>query len=214
MGFVNPMEPFLQSTTLLLVLLNPFLMSIYLIDLIQGLDRKMFRKVIMRGGAISCCVFILFAWVGDAIFTDILHARFASFLIFGGVVFLIIGLRFVFSGSDTLKSLRGAPEHLGGSIAMPFMIGPGTVSASVLAGSRLPAWQAAVAITFALILVVVSIIAFKWFHDFVKQRNERLVERYLEVTGRMMALVIGTFAVEMILQGIETWLGIRVKGQG
>jgi multiple antibiotic resistance protein len=97
---------------------------------------------------------------------------------------------------------------------MPFMIGPGTVSASVLAGGRLPAWQAAGAITIALILVVVSILAFKWLHDFVKQRNERLVERYLEVTGRMMALVIGTFAVEMILQGIETWLGIRVKGQG
>jgi small neutral amino acid transporter SnatA (MarC family) len=203
------MEEFFKAAALLFVLLNPFLMSIYLVDLIRELDALTFRRVLTRGAVISCAVFILFAWVGDVIFTDILQARFASFLIFGGTVFFVIGLRFVFSGSETFKALRGEPEHLGGSIAMPFMIGPGTVSASVLAGSRLSKLHAAAAIAAALCAVVASIVFFKWLHDYLKQRNERLIERYLEVTGRMMALLIGTFAVEMILQGVETWLGIQ-----
>jgi multiple antibiotic resistance protein len=30
--------------------------------------------------------------------------------------------------------MRGAPEHLAGTIAMPFMIGPGTISAAVVTG--------------------------------------------------------------------------------
>jgi small neutral amino acid transporter SnatA (MarC family) len=33
-----------------------------------------------------------------------------------------------------------------------------------------------------------------------------LVERYVDLCGRLSALVIGTIAVEMIFQGIEGWL--------
>jgi multiple antibiotic resistance protein len=199
------MEDFVRSATLMFVLLNPFMMSIYLIDLIQELDWKTFNRVLIRGALISLSVFVACAWIGDAIFTRVLQARFASFLIFGGLVFLIIGLRFVFQGSETLKGLRGSPEHLGGSIAMPFMIGPGTVSASILAGTRLNPVPAALSIMLALGSVVLALILLKWLHDFVKQRNERLIQRYLEITGRITALIIGTFAVEMILQGIEAW---------
>jgi multiple antibiotic resistance protein len=201
------MEEFLKSATLLFVLLNPFMMSIYLMDLIQELDRKTFGQVLTRGALISLGVFLICAWAGEAIFTHILHARFASFMIFGGIIFLVIGVRFVVVGSETLKTLRGRPEHLGGSIAMPFMIGPGTVSASVLAGTRLNVVEASLAILLALALVVAGLVTFKWVHDYVRERNERLIQRYLEVTGRIMALVIGTFAIEMILQGIDAWLG-------
>ena len=36
--------------------------------------------------------------------------------------------------------MRGAPEHLAGTIAMPFMIGPGTISAAVVTGMGVPYW--------------------------------------------------------------------------
>ena len=38
--------------------------------------------------------------------------------------------------------MRGAPEHLAGTIAMPFMIGPGTISAAVVTGMALNQWRA------------------------------------------------------------------------
>ena len=203
------MEDILRSSTLLFVLLNPFMMSVYLMDLFQDLDRATFRRVLSRGAIISSVVFVLFAWLGDAVFRDILQARFASFLIFGGLVFLVIGYRFVFVGSETFRSLRGKPEHLEGSIAMPFMIGPGTISASVLAGGRLDKPRAALAIAVTMIAVVLSLVILKWVYDRVRERNESLVQRYTEITGRVMALVIGTYAVEMILQGLDLWLGTR-----
>lgn len=203
----NLVENFVKSVTIMLVLLNPFLMSIYMMDLIQKLELPTFCQVLIRGAIISAIVFVAFAWVGDAIFTDILQVRFASFLIFGGIVFLFIGLRFVFGGSEALQELRGQPKDLAVAVAMPFTIGPGTVGASVLAGSRLPHLWASLAILLALSIAVSSIVLLKMLHDYVKERNEALVERYIDIVGRVTALIVGTFAIEMILQGIEIWLG-------
>jgi small neutral amino acid transporter SnatA (MarC family) len=139
----------------------------------------------------------------------VLQVRFAAFLIFGGFVFLIIALRYLVTGADMIGKLRGESEHLAGAIAMPFMIGPGTISASVLIGARLPIGWASLAIGIALVTSCLLLVAMKWLFDFVQQRSERLLERYLELIGRASALVIGTIAIEMILKGVDLWLSER-----
>ena len=200
------LEPHIASFLLLFALLNPFLMSVYLLDLITDLPREMFVKVLARGALVSAIVFSLFAWTGDAIFSDVLHVRFASFQVFGGIIFLAIGVRFVFSGADAMRAIRGQPEHIAGSIAMPFMIGPGTVSASVVVGARLPLPDAVMVIFATLAAAVGLVAAIKFAHDYLKERNARVVDRYIEIVGRTSALLIGTFAVEMIFEGVGTWL--------
>lgn len=102
------MTEFIRSTSLLLVLLNPFLVSVYLIDVFEKLDRKQFTQVLIRAGLIASIVFCCFAMLGDAVFSRIVQAEFASFQIFGGVVFLLIGLQFVFLGPKAIRdSERG-----------------------------------------------------------------------------------------------------------
>jgi small neutral amino acid transporter SnatA (MarC family) len=199
-------EPHIASFLLLFALLNPFLMSIYLLDLITDLGRGVFVRVLVRGALISAVVFSIFAWGGDAIFSEYLKVRFASFQVFGGVIFLLIGIRFVFSGAEAMRGVRGQPEHLAGSVAMPFMIGPGTVSASVVLGAQLPVLDAVLIICLVLALSVLLVIAIKLAHDYVKDVNARLIDRYVEVVGRISALLIGTIAVEMLFEGLGTWL--------
>lgn len=199
-------QPFLGSMALLLILLNPFLLILYLTDLVQDLDRATFRLVLIRAGVISSGVFALFALLGDALFSEVLQARFASFQVFGGIIFLLIGIQFIFNGPGALRSMRGAPEHIAGSVALPIMIGPGTISASILAGGRLPPGLAVAAILLAVAITVLIILLLKDLYDFVLPRNARLVERYIEVMGRVTALVVGTFSIEMIMQGIAGWL--------
>jgi small neutral amino acid transporter SnatA (MarC family) len=162
--------------------------------------------VLVRGALISAVVFSIFAWGGDAIFSEYLKVRFASFQVFGGVIFLLIGIRFVFSGAEAMRGVRGQPEHLAGSVAMPFMIGPGTVSASVVLGAQLPVLDAVLIICLVLALSVLLVIAIKLAHDYVKDVNARLIDRYVEVVGRISALLIGTIAVEMLFEGLGTWL--------
>jgi small neutral amino acid transporter SnatA (MarC family) len=36
-------------------------------------------------------------------------------------------------------------------------------------------------------------------------KREALIKRYIEIAGRITALVVGTVSVEMIMQGVRTW---------
>jgi small neutral amino acid transporter SnatA (MarC family) len=141
-------------------------------------------RVLLRGSLISVAVFAIFAWSGDAFFSDVLQVRFASFQIFGGIVFLLIGARLVLTGADAMRAMRGQPEHIAGSIAMPFIIGPGTVSASVVVGARLPVLHGIAVIAVALAITVALVTAIKVAHDFLKERNARLFDRYIEAGSR------------------------------
>lgn len=105
-------QEFIRSATLLLMLLNPFLLIIYLIDLVQELDFAAFSKVLIRASIISSLVFVVFAWVGEKMFTEVLQARFASFQVFGGIIFLLIGIQFVFSGPQAMQNSKNtAPSN-------------------------------------------------------------------------------------------------------
>lgn len=200
------MIEFLKAAALLLVLLNPFLVIVYLIDALEKLDRRRFTYVLLRAGIISTVVFWCFAVLGDTIFSNLLQAEFASFQIFGGVVFLLIGLQFVFRGPRAIEILRGESEYLAGAIAMPLLIGPGTISASVIVGERLDPIPACAAILFALALCIAMMIALKAVHDFVRPMREALVSRYIEIAGRITAFFVGTISIEMIMLGLTTWM--------
>jgi multiple antibiotic resistance protein len=199
------MIDFVRSTTLLFMLLNPFLIVVYLIDVFDKMPAPTFRSVVMRAGMISIVVFSLAALLGEVFFQDLLQAEFASFQVFGGIVFLLIGLRFVFEGNAAIKGLRGESRHIAGSIAMPLMIGPGTIGASIVVGKRLSHLHAVLSITTAVVLSVSLMIVLKYVHDYVRVRNEELVQRYIDIAGRVTALVVGTFAIEMIMRGLAAW---------
>ena len=207
------MEAFIKATSLLFLLLNPFLMSAYLAGLIREISQREFSAVMRRAHVVSLFVFSLFAVAGDQVFEQVFRVRFASFLIFGGIVFLTIGLRSVFAGTAALVETRGDPAHVSGAVAMPFMLGPGTVSASVLAGAQQEWPFAVLSVATALLLSWTAIVGFKWVIDHVRARNEALVQRYVEVSGRIVALFTGTFAIEMILRGTEIVLASTAAGQ-
>lgn len=197
-----------ESTVLLFVLLNPFLLAVYLIELMRDLSPDIFYKVMVRAALIAFVVFALSATGGDWFFSDILGVRFAAFQAFGGLLFVIISLRYMLSGGEAIISLRGEPEHLAGSIAMPFMIGPATVSASILAGAQLPVGLAILGILGTMVVTVTTLIILKVVHDRVRVKKAALIERYTEIVGRVGAILLGTIAMDMIFKGLDAWLKI------
>jgi len=202
------MDQFTRSILLMFVLLNPFILSVYLIDVIRDLTFPILARHLIRAAIVSLVAFWTFAILGDAVFEDVLQLRFPSFLIFGGVTFLIIGIRLILGGGPPMEGLRPDSAGISGAIAMPLMIGPGTISASVVTGSRLPQGQAILSILIAVVAMTVSILVFKMVHDYVRDRNEPLVHKYLEVAGRMTTLFTGSFAIEKNMNGLQGWLQI------
>lgn len=197
----------LQSIFLMLTLINPFLVIIYLVDVVESLEKATFRKILIRAGLIASAVFCVFALLGDAIFSRYMQVEFASFQIFGGIIFLLIGVQFVFRGPRAIEVLRGESAHIAGAIAMPVLIGPGSISASVIIGKRHDPMLACGIILIAVFISLTTIILLKTVHDRVRPQRERLIERYIEVAGRILALFAGTVAIDMIMQGIKSWAG-------
>ncbi|MEE3835377.1 MarC family protein [Acinetobacter baumannii] len=195
-------SPFISTFILFFSLLNPFLMSIYMIGLIRHTETRVFNKALIQGSLIAYVVFLLFAWGGEAIFNRYLNVRFESFLIFGGLIFLVIGYRYVFQGADTIGEMRGAPEHLAGTVAMPFMIGPGTISAAVVTGMSMSLLEAAIVIALVLFVSCSVLVAMKFSHDHLRYSHAKYIDRYFDIVGRLAALLIGTIAVDMIVNGV------------
>ena len=112
----------LKSASVLFILLNPFLMSIYLISLSRELSFKEFSMMMIRAHVIGAVVFIIFALAGDAIFESVFKVRFASFLIFGGIVFLLIGIRSIISGKIALFTGAYAIEMIARGVELLFTL--------------------------------------------------------------------------------------------
>lgn len=197
------MSESLHAFALFFSLLNPFLMSIYMLGIIRNSEARVFNRALIQGSLISFVVFIIFAKTGEAFFHDVLHVRFESFQIFGGIIFLVIGYRYVFEGADTIGVMRGAPHHLAGTIAMPFMIGPGTISAAVITGIQLNLWQLVLVIFVTLFLTCSLLILMKYAHDHLQYKHSNYIDLYVDIVGRLAALLIGTIAIDMIVTGVS-----------
>ncbi|MCU4156119.1 MarC family protein [Carboxylicivirga sp. A043] len=202
------MSDFIRSITLLLILLNPFLLIVYLIDIVKSKSMYVFIKILIRAGLISFVTFSCFAILGDSIFNSVFNARLASFQIFGGIIFLLTGIQFVFKGNSSIESLRGESKHVAGAIAMPIFIGPGTISYSVLIGEQLNNYLALAAIGCAVLLCISIIALLKIIHDRIQTKKEELIEQYIDIAGRVIAMLLGTVSIELIMTGADYWLDI------
>ena len=76
----------------------------------------------------------------------------------------------------------------------------------VIIGKRLEPVPACEAVLGAVATPVAIILLLKALHDYVRPRREPLIQRYIEIAGRITALVVGTISVEMIMQGLRTWV--------
>jgi len=200
------MEELIKSAALLLVLLNPFLLIVYLTDIVQKLNQREFNQVLLRASIISSVVFCSFAILGDVVFVRFMQVEFASFQIFGGIVFFLIGLQFVFRGPTAIEILQGESKHLAGAIAMPVFIGPGTISACVVIGKKHDPIVACIVVVVAVLVCSLSLVLLKKLHDVVLPSREAIVQRYIEIAGRVTALIVGTIAIDMVMRGISAWI--------
>jgi small neutral amino acid transporter SnatA (MarC family) len=200
------MSGYANTVTLLLVILNPFALSVYLFGVLREHSLASIASMLLRALIIAGVVLCAFAVGGERLLTDLLQVRFFAFQVFGGIVFLIIGLKFVLDGASAMVLLRGEPAKLASTVAMPFLIGPGTVSAAALSGVRHGPWTGAVLVVVALLATAVILLAIKAVFDHVQARNAALLERYAEIAGRVSGFLAGSISVEMIFNGVETWL--------
>ena len=189
----------------LLVLINPFALFVYLNPIIEEVGTKIFlRKVLLYASVISFLVLTVFVLTGTAVFDRVLGIHFGAFRIFGGIVLLTIALIFIIQGNRSMIALRGSLTSLASEIALPYMVGAGTISMSVLAGEALPVAVSMTVLTAAILVNYGTIVLLIWMkYRLLSESIQAGFDNMMEVFLRINGFFVGAFGVNLVVQGIQ-----------
>ena len=197
------MEAFFGSLVSFLAILNPFALCLYLEEVMAKFERKGFIRVLASACAFSLAVFLLCAYGGEPFLRRVLRVKPEAMRVFGGLIFLIVGYNYAVKGYRTAELLRGSLEEVPAAIAMPLMIGAGTITQAILIGKALPMWEWMLVLLVGVAVAFAIVVVFKILRDHVRARKEALFDRYVAVLARVNGLVIGAISVNMIVTGLH-----------
>ncbi len=186
-----------------LIMLNPFALFLYLKDVIRELNTKDFLVVLFKASVISYVIYITFALFGNAIFIDFFKINFESFRIFGGIIIFAYAYVFIMKGSQSMITLKESLDDLSSEIALPFMVGAGTISLSVIIGYKNNTPISLFMIAIVMTLNYLIVILLKFLKDFLDKKMQRLTfDKYSSILSRVNGFIAGAIGIDMIIRGI------------
>jgi multiple antibiotic resistance protein len=194
-----------------LVMLNPFALFLYLEPVRKDLSHKDYVRVILKATVISFFVIMLFFFLGETIFDKVFQIDFESFRIFGGIIIFSYAYFYIVKGQKALIVIKETLDDLASEIALPFMVGAGAISLSVLVSYRHSTKQGLLihVIVFALNFLILFVL--KKFRDTLEGRKLRIAyDKNIEVLLRLNGFFIGAIGINMMLTGIKNMFGIGI----
>ncbi len=187
-----------------LVLLNPFALFIYLNPVMDELSYRNFFKVLFKASAISLVIFIIFSELGLLFFERVLFIHFESFRVFGGIVIFAMALIVIIQGRRSFITLRGSLDELASEIALPFMVGAGSVSISIIIGNRLPALESVLTIVISMIInfgIIALLVLIKY--EMPSAQFRIAFDKFMVYLLRINSFFVGAIGVDMTIEGIN-----------
>jgi multiple antibiotic resistance protein len=190
-------------------MLNPFALFLYLEPVRKDLSHRDYVKVIFKATLISFSVIMLFFFLGETIFDKVFQIDFESFRIFGGLIIFSYAYFYIVKGQKALIVIKETLDDLASEIALPFMVGAGAISLSVLVSYKHTTQQG------LLIHIIVSALNFlilfvlKKFRDTLDGKKLRVAyDKNIEVLLRLNGFFIGAIGINMMLTGIKNMFDI------
>jgi multiple antibiotic resistance protein len=189
-----------KAAIVLFIVVDPFGNIPIFMSLTGKMSEGQKRKVFNTACLVGFILLLVFAFTGQEIF-NIFGISIYSFEIAGGILLLIISIRILISGSFHEK--EESPESIGAvPIAMPLLVGPGAITTTIF---NLQAYDVYVAALSVLVVLVLTWVILRFMNK---------VYRFLGKTGalviaRVMALLIAALAIQYILNGLTSYLGIH-----
>jgi len=187
----------------LLLLINPIALTVYLQSLMRELTPGKFTAVLAKASVISFVIFAVFALSGEYIFNDIYKIRFESFRIFGGILFFGYAFMYILRGKRSLVELRESLNDVASEIALPFMVGAGSISMSIIIGHNSPAYLS----LFVLVCVIAAnfliVISLMFFRRTLNAEVRGAFDTLMGLTMRIVGFFVGAMGVDMVITGIN-----------
>lgn len=188
-----------------LILLNPFALFVYVLPILKEQGVGKFSSVMLRASLISGGIYIFFALSGQAIF-NALGINFEAFRIFGGVVLVSFALSFILQGKQSMITTRGELSKIAAEIALPFIVGAGTITLSIIMGEALKPSVAFIAIVIVMILNYLIIIWLGILRQSLTHKLKTVFDKNSEILLRINGFIVGAYGVNLIFEGLNVLL--------
>ena len=192
---------FFSACLTLLALINPIQKVFVVVSLQENYTRPELRRIVDKASVTAIGVLLLFLLMGEAILGYVFNLKIYAFQITCGVVLFYNGFVGLQKGAFlTLDKNTSIEELITVPIAIPMIAGPATNTAVVTMPAVYGRWMTIGALLLAL--------AINW----VIMRNADRIGRFLERQNMMMpliritALIVAAIGLQMILNGIETFI--------
>ena len=204
MGSIPVFDLFL----ILFVGMGPIKALLIFIDITQGVDKELQRKVVRKAVTVAAAVAILLLLAG-VIFMKLLHFSTGSLTIAGGLILLILALNIVLSPApkhdadavvDEEELLAQAIYPLG----IPLILNPvGIVALTVLSAETTQILHLGVIGGMVLLIAAIDVAILNSAH----RLDKFLTHERILVLEKVLGIMLAALAVELVVQGMAL-LGI------
>jgi multiple antibiotic resistance protein len=163
------------------------------ISLSEGLTKWERRKLINYAMITAVIVGLIFLFFGQLILR-VMGISVGSFAIAGGLILLILSIRFIFTGQvmDAVKEEMMAIVPIG----TPLTVGPATITALLLLATQYPIWIVLIAFAVNMLLTWLILMLGNYIVRFLGRGG-------LKAVSRVFSLLLAAIAVSMIIKGLE-----------
>ncbi len=188
-----------SATILLILVLDPFGNIPLVVSAVAGVAPRRRVRVVLRE-CVFAYAFLLAFMMGGRTFMQWLQLSDVALSIAGGIILFLIALRMIFPRPEGIFGEIEGGEPFLVPLAVPAIAGPSALATVMLMSSKdpadLPKWI--LAITLAMALTTVVLLA-------SSRLQAALGERAVSAFGRLMGLVLTALAVQMLLNGVQTF---------
>jgi multiple antibiotic resistance protein len=168
------------------------------------LDHKEFKKVLFKASLISFLIYLVFFLFGDLLFTKVLQINFEAFRIFGGIVLFSFAYFYIVKGQKALLKMKENLDDLANEIALPFMVGAGTISLAILMKEQLDYTWGIITLALSMVVCYIVVMALKFVRDKLKKEKFRVAfDKNMEIMVRLNGFFVGAIGINMMNTGIQ-----------
>jgi len=186
-------DEILKSFLVLFVIINPIGNLTIFIGLSHGMSIRKRIRVVNQALIIATILLFIFLFFGVRIF-NFFSIGLDSFQIAGGIILLIMAVIYVLD-IHTRNKHKGEQDLAAVPMSTPLLIGPGTITSTIILVSQYGLWITFIAAILALLCVWI-------IFSFSTKLYKFLGPHWSIVISRIMGLILAAIAVEFIKNGI------------
>jgi multiple antibiotic resistance protein len=191
----------LSAALLLFLVMDPVGNIPFFLAALSTVPPERQQRVVARELAIALGVLVVFLFAGRWLL-EMLHISEPALGVSGGVILFIIAVHMIFPAPQRSlhENVRGEPFIV--PLAIPYVAGPSAMATLILITSREPGRWLEWLVALLLAWGATSIVLY-----FGSGMRRFLSERGLIAMERLMGMVLITVAIQMLMDGIEAFLG-------